>query len=200
VALIPGERIERFENVYAWDVGAVRFDHDRLTFDGDVARFSVRREDVHSIEVGRGPLAWMRVHAVILRCATGTFSLRLAGKGTSRRLAKKLEAQVESWRRGESNEAVADAGVFPPPQLPTQAATTSPTRLAMAWIFLKTAILLFIGAGIVSTFVAPMMRSVAVPFGVAFLYLVTVGPAMFRKEPRATLARPEPTPAEGLPV
>jgi len=188
VGLLPGGRVVAFESVYAWDLGVLALEAGQLTFEGENTRFSVPRDKVEAIEIRRGPLQWLPVYAVVVRCASATFSLNLADRGLSRRRARQLEKRLRVWWKGEPPEAAAACAEAPAaPQSPdlddTPRHTPSPlpSRLATAWYFAKTSVFIFIGAFLTSGVMMGVSHMAAVPLAAAVLYLATVSPALLRR-------------------
>ncbi len=184
VSLIPGDRIVPIEGLYAWDLGWISLDPDRLSYRGELASFSVPRSEVTGIEVRKGPLGWCRTYVVALTCTTGNFSLRLADYGRTRRLARKLERQLMAWWRGEAAVPGEIQGeTLPPPELPVLHPAT-PSRLRIAWVFgvrtvllfLATILLLSASSSLLST--SPMFAFV--PFTAPLVYIVVCCPTLIR--------------------
>jgi len=181
VALLPGDRVQAFDGVYAWDLGAVFLAADRLTYEGEQVRFSVARSEVESIQVVRGPLAWLRTHAVEIRSAGAAFSLRLADRGSSRRLAKELEGRLLAWKRGEVSEGSAVKDQLKTPELPElRPAVASRQRVALYLV--KTSLMMFAGTFLVMAVVLGFSHvSAAVPLAASFVYLAAVSPTLARQ-------------------
>jgi Zn-dependent protease with chaperone function len=184
VALLPGDRVEAADGFYAWDLGFLFLDSDRLSFSGEQAKFSVARSDVHSIEIRRGPLAWGRAHAVVLQTSEGSFNFHMAHRGCSGRLARQLERRLEDWWTGAST-AIHSAATpdFPAPQLPVLPRPHR-SRLRLTWVIAKKTALLFVGALILLmalpvSEVAP--AAAVVPFAAPMIYAVIVFPVLLRK-------------------
>ncbi|MBZ5620950.1 MAG: M48 family metalloprotease [Acidobacteriia bacterium] len=185
VALIPGDRVLPLESQFAWDLGWLSLDADRLTYRGERAQFSVPRSDLTSIEIRKGPLGWCRTYAVVLRSSHATFSLRLAGRGRTRRLARRIEKQLNWWWRAEAPAlAVVETEPLPAPDLPN-VQPAIPSRLRIAWVFGVRTVLLFL-ATIVLLSVSPLMNRspmfAFVPFTAPLVYLVVMCPTVVRPQ------------------
>jgi hypothetical protein len=125
----------------------------------------------------------LRTHAVLLRCATTTFTLRLGDKGASRRLARRLEARLREWRNGTAAPADPSTAVLPPPQLP-EVTLSLPSRAAMIWVVVKTTVLMFIGGAILGYLVLSYRGAAVVPITASLLYVAVAMPELLRKKPR----------------
>ncbi|MGO9261047.1 MAG: M48 family metallopeptidase [Bryobacteraceae bacterium] len=180
VALLPGERVVAFEGIYAWDLGRLSLDAERLTYQGEHARFSVARAAVEAIEVRRGPLSWVRTYVVMVRSAQGSFSLRLADRGRSRRMARRLESQMRMWWRGETAPIAAAPEALPAPALPNLAPALRPRR-GVVWHIAKTTVLMGIGAFLVCATLLGYTQKTLVPLAAACIYLLTATPVLLRR-------------------
>ena len=78
VTLIPGDRIIPLESLYAWDLGRITTNAVRLSYRGERTKFSIKRDDVRSIEIRKSSAGWCRTYAVLIRSNEATFTLRLA--------------------------------------------------------------------------------------------------------------------------
>jgi hypothetical protein len=184
VALMPGERVQVYEGFYAWDLGALFLGPERLTYRGERNRFSVNRGEVEAIEIVRGQWTWERAHAVLVRTASARFSLLLLCKwGRSRRLARKLERQLQSWRKCGTAEPAQDGKPLPAPDLPQPAGLTL-SRGLMIWYYGKTSLLISIGAFLATAVVLGYSHAIIeVPLAAGGVYLAVVAPVMtWRKE------------------
>ena len=185
VALTPGDRIVSLESLYAWDLGRLSLDAERLSYRGERTQFSVARSEVTAIEIGRSRAGWNHTYAVVLRSAQATFSLRLADRGRTRRLARRLEVQLNSWWRGGAGVLPEVEGEpLPAPELPNvQPAIAS--RLRIAWVVGVRTVLLFFAAICLFSASALMNRSpmfAFVPFTAPLVYLAVMCPALWRPE------------------
>jgi hypothetical protein len=180
VALLPGERVIAFEGIYAWDLGRLSLDAERLTYQGEHARFSLGRGEVEAIEVRRGPLAWIRTYVVTVRSAQGSFSLRLADRGRSRRMARRLESQLQTWWHGETAAMSTAAEALPAPALPNLVPALRPRR-GVVWHIAKTAVLMGIGAFLVCATLLGYTQKTLVPLAAACIYLLTATPVLLRR-------------------
>jgi Zn-dependent protease with chaperone function/energy-coupling factor transporter transmembrane protein EcfT len=184
VALIPGDRIVVLENQYAWDLGRLSLDAERLAYRGERTQFSVARGDVTAIEIRKSPSGWCRTHAVVIRSVHGAFSMRLADRGRTRRLARRLEAQLHWWWRGEAGLPAPDAEALPAPDLPN-VQPAIPSRLRIAWVIGSRTVLLFLGTIFLFSASTMMERSpmfAFVPFTAPLVYLAVLGPLLLRPE------------------
>ena len=184
VALLPGDRILPLEAQYAWDLGRITLD-DRLTYRGEQTQFSVPRSEITGIEIQKSRAGWCRTHAVVVRTAQCAFSLRLADRGRTRRLARRLEKQLASWWHGESAATVQSPGeAFPAPDLPVIHHAVA-SRGRIAWVYGVRTVLLFFGtifllssSGAMSG--APLFA--LIPFTAPIVYAVMMCPGLFRAE------------------
>lgn len=180
VALLPGERVVAHGGIYAWDLGWVLLDAERLTCRGDAAQFSVERGAVQGIEVRRGPLAWVPTYVVMLKTAQGSFSLRLADRGRSRRLARRLETQLQSWWHGQATPTAAAGEALPAPVLPVLTPVLR-SRIGVVWYVAKTAVLMGIGAFLLCATLLGYTHKTPVPLAAACLYVLTATPVLLRR-------------------
>jgi Zn-dependent protease with chaperone function/energy-coupling factor transporter transmembrane protein EcfT len=185
VALIPGDRILTLEGQYAWDLGRLSLDAERLTYRGERTQFSVPRSEVTGIEIRKSRAGWCRTYAVVLRSAQAAFSLRLADRGRTRRLARRLEEQLNSWwRSGVVPLPAVETEPLPAPDLPNVQPAT-PTRLRVVWVLGIRTALLFFGAIFLFSVSSMMERSpmfAFVPFTAPLVYLAVVCPELRRPE------------------
>ena len=184
VALLPGDQVFPIEGVYAWDLGMLTLEPDRLSFRGEQARFSVPRADVQSIEIRRGPFWWHRTYAVVLRCSSAVFSVRFADRGRSRRLAKRLATRLNSWGRGESFDPAGSAEPLPPPDLPLIRPVTA-SRLRLLWAVALRTGLLFFGVMLLTIAWPVFQRNplfAFIPIVAPFIYAVILSPMVLRPQ------------------
>ena len=185
VALIPGDRILPFEGQFAWDLGRLSLDAERLTYRGERTQFSLARSEVTRMEIRKSPAGWCRTYAVVLRSADAAFSLRLADRGRTRRLARRIEAQLNSWWRGERTALpVPETEPLPSPDLPN-VQPAIPSRLRIAWVFgIRTVLLFFATIFLFSA--SPTMDGspmfAFIPFTAPLVYLAVVCPALLRTD------------------
>jgi len=192
VGLLPGDRVYPIEGSYDWDLGFLSFTPDWLTYTGERTQFSMARSAVIEIAVRKGPAAWDRTHAVVVKHEGGAFILRRPDAGYSQRQARKLQACLDGWWRGEAmpNQTDVDSP-FPPPSLPVFR-PVFPGRLRMALAFAGKAGMLFVGTLMVLATTVPMTRATMmfslVPFAAPLAYLVAVCPLLLRRTgPTATV-------------
>jgi hypothetical protein len=183
VTLLPGSRVSYIDGVFGWDLGRLTLDGDRLTYLGEQAKFSVARRDISGIEIQKGPLGWCRTHAVVVYSTSATFNVRLADRGSSRRLARRLQRQLREWRQQETlEESITAAEALPAPELPVLQPYVA-SRLRSVWVFGVRTVLMFL-ATILLLSVSPLLNShpmfAFIPFTAPLVYLAVVCPAVFR--------------------
>ena len=188
VGLLPGDRVWPIEGFYEWDLGFLTFSPDWLTYTGERTQFSVRRSGISAIAVQKGPIAWDRMHAVVVTCQDGAFVLRRPDAGSSRRQARRLESRLNAWWRGEAvpNQPVPANAPFSPPSLPAIKPVLA-SRWRVAFVCAKRAGMLFVGTLITLAVAVPMttatMMYALVPFAAPLAYLLAVGPLLLRRKP-----------------
>jgi Zn-dependent protease with chaperone function len=180
-ALLPGDKVGSVAGVYAWDLGHLYLDGNRLTFQGERVQFSVDPAEIQSVSVVSGPLSWFRQHAALVRSASGAFSLRIADRGSSRRLARQLTQRILAWKdSAATGEAPANAAGLVPKL--TQVRIASPPRIRLVWHFGKTAVLIVIGAWLATAVaVGYAFATWLVPIAAALIYLIVVSPTVLRE-------------------
>ena len=190
VSLLPGDRVYPVGGSYDWDLGFLSLRPDSLTYHGERAGFTVPRAAITGIAVQKGPLAWDRVHAVVVQHSGGAFVLRLCDQGYSQRRARQLEKRLTRWQRGElgvDGGATKGQSPYPPPSLPVLR-PVFPSRWSMALAFVMKAGMLFIGTLMVLAIAVPVNRATLmlslVPFAAPVAYLVAVAPVLLRRRPR----------------
>ena len=184
VGLLPGEDLRPYEGgFYEWDLGLVSLASGWLTYAGERTRFSLPRAAISGFAIRKGPLAWDREHAVLVRHSGGAFLLKQPGYSWWR--ARRLEKKLASWWRGEvALPEVSGAEPLPAPDLPALA-FDSPSRWKLAWRFCKMAGLQFFG---LSLLLAALMHTSfddsfysLLTLVVPMTYLLAVAPLLFRR-------------------
>jgi Zn-dependent protease with chaperone function len=184
VGLVPGENLRPYEGgFYEWDLGLVSLESGCLTYSGERTRFSLPRAEIVGFAIRKGPLAWQRERAVLLRHTGGAFLLKLprASWWRARRLEKKLTAW---WRGGIASPEVPGAEPLPPPGLPALT-FSSPSRWKVAWRFGKVAFFQFFGlsmalAALGHTAAGNPLYSLLI-LVVPLTYLLAAAPMLFRR-------------------
>jgi hypothetical protein len=181
VALLPGDRVGSIGGFYAWDLGHLYLSDGRLIFEGERAQFALQAGEIQSVSVVSGPLAWFRTHVALVRSEAATFSLRLADRGSSRRLAKELAQMISVWKESAGAGEVPPSEATPAAQLP-EVRRAKPPRIAVVWHFAKTAALMAIGAALATHIaVGYAFATKLVPIAAATIYLIVVFPSMIRR-------------------
>ena len=189
VGVLPGWQVLLPEGFPIWDVGFLSFSPDFLSYQGEQTRFSVARESVTGISVQKGPLSWDPEYVVTLVWQGGSLGLTRPDRGTtSRRQARRLEAQLHSWWHGEPlrDPSPVAANRFPAPALPQL--NVHPLRgwKALRVLAVRAAMLCF-GAIILESAIGvrpPHQMILAVmPLLAPLCFLLAVCPLFFRKAP-----------------
>ncbi len=188
VGVLPGERVLLNEGYAIWDVGFLSLSPDFLTYEGEQTRFSVPRAEITGVTVQKGPLAWDPVYAVTVAWQGGAFNLTRPDRGTtSRRQARRLEALLVSWWRGEPQpEAVPGAASrLPAPTLPLLPESVFRGWKAVRVLALR-AVMLFLGVIILLQALDPDASAFVIgmtPVLAPVCYVLAVCPLVFRKAP-----------------
>ena len=152
VGLSPEPRALVYDGAFDWDVGFLTLSAGRLDYNGEQARFTLRRDQVTDLRIAPGAPHWSDPHWVYLSWrdgesgGEGTIPLILPRVESPWRLTKQvrgLHSRLSAWQRGDGQGAKAPArpalGLpsFPPvtaapapKQLPAMVAT-----IALAGIF-----------------------------------------------------------------
>ena len=132
VGLSPGPAPRIFEGNYSWDAGYLYTCGDRLCYCGEETRFSLRRDQIVTVQLGPGMPGWFRARSlyIVWRDAeSGTsaiFNLRpLAVRSVLKmnRAARELAGSIEAWRTANST-ADCTSGLSQPLPLPEVRAVT----------------------------------------------------------------------------
>jgi Zn-dependent protease with chaperone function len=108
VGLAPNASPRIYEGHWSWDIGVLAISDYGLSYWGEEARFTLRREQVTRVSIGPGPLGWFDIQAAHVgwRDAEGNereFSL-MASRGGSmfkmRSLTRRLVTELENWYHG----------------------------------------------------------------------------------------------------
>jgi hypothetical protein len=151
--LLPGAELRAYGGFYEWDLGLVSLGGGRLTYAGERTRFSLPRAEIAGFAIARGPLAWDREHAVLVRHSGEAFLLKQPGYSWWR--ARRLEKKLTAWWRGQLMVSEASAAeALPPPALPTLA-FSSPSRWKLAGGCAKQAVILFFAVTLVAAALLP---------------------------------------------
>jgi hypothetical protein len=181
--LLPGADLRSYGGFYEWDLGLVALGGGRLSYAGERTCFSLARAEIAGFAIARGPLAWDREHAVLVRHSGGVFLLKQPGYSWWR--ARRLEKKLTAWWRGElvvSEPSAAEP--LPPPNLPALA-FSSLSRWKLAAGCAKQAAILFFGTTLVGA--ALLHTSAHDPFYSVLVvvapltYLLVVAPHLLRR-------------------
>jgi len=227
VGLSPGAAPRIFESNYAWDLGALVFERDRLCYWGEEVRFALERREVLSVERGPGFPSWFRTRFLyVTALGTGgrpfTFNLRpfdVSSALEMKRSLAELERRLERWR-GATEAAAPPAHPEPGPLRIGEVTSIDPSEAWKAGQGLTLVVLVAFLAGFVASLAKLPVEWVAPPAfapasaagdyaGISGWYavlasaacmLVFFGPMWFvrrPKEPRLEPVPPPPVPAEG---
>jgi Zn-dependent protease with chaperone function len=189
VGLLPGEDLRPYEiGFYEWDLGLLSLDSGCLTYSGERTRFSLPRAEITGFAIRKGPLAWDRQHAVLVRHTGGAFLLKRPGSSwwRERRLEKKLTAwwRGETWRGETTSLETAGVEALPRPDLPVLA-FTSPPRRKMVWAVAKQTAVLFFGTLLALSVLMRLSGDNAIysvlVFVVPLTYILAVLPMLSRR-------------------
>jgi len=105
VSLAPDPCPRVYEGNWAWDLGFVTLSGEYLAYQGEEARFSIRREEISSIYLGPGPSSWFDIPAVYIswRDSVGresVLNLRALRAKSMREMALKtrhLARDLQNW-------------------------------------------------------------------------------------------------------
>ena len=144
LGLSPEPRALVYDKAWDWDVGFLTFSGDRLDYQGEQARFTLWREQVSEIHLGKGAPHWSDPHWIYLSWRdnesgrAGDFPLILPRVHSPWKHAaevRKLHRALLAWKCASTQSAVgagqpewglpvfpAVAGTPPPNQLPQMAA------------------------------------------------------------------------------
>ncbi|HEY1422928.1 MAG TPA: M48 family metalloprotease [Candidatus Acidoferrum sp.] len=125
VGLSPGPGPRIFEGNYSWDAGYLYFSGDRLCYCGEETRFSLRRDQIATVQLGPGMPGWFRPKSLYIvwrdeeSSSSAIFNVRpLAVRSVlaMNREARRLAEHIESWRTASpaaslapSDDAVSDS-------------------------------------------------------------------------------------------
>jgi Zn-dependent protease with chaperone function len=106
VSVSPGAAPRLFDTTWAWDLGILTFENNLLVYRGEETRFTLRRDEIKSAYLGKGPVGWMKSPTLYIVTASETGTAEVFGVRTWRgaslsengRLATDLLAQIETWR------------------------------------------------------------------------------------------------------
>jgi Zn-dependent protease with chaperone function len=111
VGLAPGSAPRIFEWNYSWDVGCLLLTSDRLCYWGEETRFALEREQIISVEAGRGMPDWFRTQFLYIRWRAGagqpevTFNIRpvkVRSTLAMHRDFRDLEQRISRWHAGSA--------------------------------------------------------------------------------------------------
>jgi hypothetical protein len=206
VGLAPGPDARIYEGFYNWDVGFVARRGGRLVYEGEEARFALRREHVRAIELAPGPPSWIPTSVVRVRWEvtpelSGCFRLTPADTPTLFALkarASRLHDELTAWWRGAdaTADAAAEDGITDPPpvrpvtSVPPRAQVTA--RLFVMVSLMQVIITLVVWLGSISVFgVERQPTWFAIAFAAIVSNLAHVVPAL-RSRPTRDAAPAEP--------
>jgi heat shock protein HtpX len=118
VSLAPGAGHRVYEGFFDWDLGLLHLTPERLEYRGEEIVFALAPSQVTSIEVVRGPAAWIPGARVQVTWRDGNgvaraFQIRSARVDSVSRMraaARTLHARLEAWRTGAPMPAMARDG------------------------------------------------------------------------------------------
>jgi Zn-dependent protease with chaperone function len=185
VGLAPNSSPRIYEGHWSWDIGILAVSDNGLSYWGEEARFTLRREQITRISLGPGPLGWFDIQAAHVTWQNGERNERVFSLITSQggsmlkmaRLTRRLAGELENWHRGiplppdsllfsghaeGGAESILDSPVF------GQVTSFSPGRLARGRQLIR--ILLFdsflaVGVAILFGIRIPMLDSIAASSG-----------------------------------
>jgi Zn-dependent protease with chaperone function len=137
VGFAPGSAPRVFESNYSWDIGFLSLTADRLCYWGEETRFALCREQIISIEAGRGIPDWLRTQFLYIRwrAAAGqpemTFNVRPAEVRSllaMRRAFRDLQRQIASWHIGATSLGFEPDSAASLPLPPTGQVTSTSVR------------------------------------------------------------------------
>ena len=156
MGLSPEPRALVYDKAWDWDVGFLTFSGDRLDYRGEQARFTLWREQVSEIHVGKGAPHWSDPHWIYLSWRdsesgrAGDIPLILPRVHSPWRHAaevRKLHRSLLAWKCAATAPAVgpdqpewglpvfpAAAGTPPPNQLPRMAATIAVSGICLSLV------------------------------------------------------------------
>jgi hypothetical protein len=138
VGLSPEPRPLVYDGNWDWDVGFLTLSAERLDYQGEQARFTLRREQVTEIRVAKGAPQWSDPHWVYLSWRdgesgrTGVFPLILPAVRSPWGLARQvrdLHRVLLSWKSGARGKAAAPAAELGLPVFPAGSGAPPPNQL-----------------------------------------------------------------------
>jgi Zn-dependent protease with chaperone function len=193
VSLAPDSSPRVYEGNWAWDVGFLSLSAECLTYAGEEARFSLRREEILHISLGPGPISWFHTPSAYIqwRDSTvnreGVFNVRPLHVRSMRQMGsatRALVSDLERWHQGLPTRSDSILATVPMAAGPAESSSApgfgqvtsiAPTRLVRG-AFLARDFLL-------NTFIATGM---AVLFGLRFPILDSISPSADSTALRAT--------------
>jgi Zn-dependent protease with chaperone function len=174
VGLSPGPAPRIFEGNYSWDAGFLFFSGERWLYVGEETRFSLRRDQVVTVQLGPGMPGWFRARSLYIvwrdspSSSSVIFNVRaLAVRSVlaMNRSVRQLAEQFESWRAG-SNPTSSSSAVceeLPPPDVRAVTGTSlheagKPERLPGFFILIASI------AGVIANFLHLPIEGVAPMF------------------------------------
>lgn len=107
VSVAPDSSPRLYEGNYAWDVGFLAISENNLYYWGEEARFILSREQVTSVESGRGPVNWFETPSIYIswrdsRGVARVFNIRALSSRSMFQMAaqtRRLTTALQSWHR-----------------------------------------------------------------------------------------------------
>jgi hypothetical protein len=110
VSVSPGASPRIFDQSWAWDMGILMFDGERLVYRGEETRFALRRDEIKAAYLGQGPVSWLKSETLYVEARSADGPAEVFGVRTWRgssltdnaRLTRDLLDQLERWRNGQT--------------------------------------------------------------------------------------------------
>jgi hypothetical protein len=199
VGLTPGDRVLTIDAHNYWDIGFISFEVDHLTYTGERISFSIPRVSIAEIAIVKGPIAWDRTYAAVIRYSGGAINILRPDMGLSGLLARQLARKLKLWRiTGGDGGGIGDPVVVP-------AAVAGESGTVRGWQAVRVHVVRAITLTMAMVFLNSVQPSHWTP-ATAFLpllvpvsYLFAMAPSFFRRAPReAAIARAAPEPSTAM--
>jgi heat shock protein HtpX len=197
VGLTPGSKVITVDAHNYWDIGFLSFDMDRLTYTGERTSFSIPRTAVTEVSIGKGPIAWDRTYAAVIRYSGGAINLVRPDMGLSGLLARQLARKVKLWRI-TGGEMAGDAESI---SVTGPGVAVIESSFMRGWRAVRVhgvrAFMLMIGMVFLLSLQPSHWTPVTafLPFLVPVSYLFAIGPCFFRRAPRSANLAPAAAPS-----
>lgn len=109
VGISPGAAPKIYEADYSWDMGYLFFTDNSLCYWGEQIQFSLRREQIVSVQLGPGVVGWLKAPSIYLtwrnrnKGEDQTFNLRATSVRSLLQMARAntdLLSRIDRWRSG----------------------------------------------------------------------------------------------------